>query len=70
MSHCIQEIEWKTYATLEKLASDTARAACLGSPHVVEATVRVQRPHAIAFADSFSVQLTRPRSAFTGELVL
>ena len=56
----IQEVEASRFFLLERLA-DRVLAIVMNSPRVENAAVRVDKPFALRFADSVSVELTKSR---------
>ncbi len=56
----IQHVETGRFQLLEKLASDLL-AIAIESPRVSRAEVRVDKPHALRFADSVAVTLAATR---------
>lgn len=58
----IKEVEASRFFLLEKLAAVILKTV-LTFPKVKEASVRVDKPKALRFADSVSVELTRKRKS-------
>ncbi|PCH42918.1 tetrahydrobiopterin biosynthesis enzymes-like protein [Wolfiporia cocos MD-104 SS10] len=56
--------EASSYLTLEKFVYEMLRLICLTSPSVESATVRAEKPSALAFARTAGVQMTRTRASF------
>ncbi len=59
----IAHVESSQYYLVEKLAAEVARI-CLAYPGVRRATVTVEKPGALRFADSVGVEITRTREDF------
>jgi FolB domain-containing protein len=59
----IAHVEDSRYYLVEKLAAEVARL-CLGYAGVLRATVRVEKPGALRFADSVGIEITRTREDF------
>ncbi len=59
----IAHVEASRYYLVEKLAAEVARV-CLAHQGVQRATVRVEKPGALRFADSVGVEITRTREDF------
>ena len=57
----IETVEQSSFFLIEKLA-DAVLEVCLEDPKVEEATVRIDKPHALRFADSVSVELSKARA--------
>ena len=52
----IELVEKSNYNLLEKLVDEIVHV-CLADPRVGRATVRVDKPHALRFADSVSIEI-------------
>ncbi|MFH1085147.1 MAG: dihydroneopterin aldolase [Chloroflexota bacterium] len=53
-------VETSRFFLVEKMAAEIARI-CLSEPHVLRATVRVEKPGALRFARSVGVEIVRAR---------
>ena len=60
--HIIQEVESSNYYLLERLAKNVLNIV-LEYPKVQEATVRVDKPFALRFADSVSVEMSEAQTS-------
>ncbi|MGE0267183.1 MAG: dihydroneopterin aldolase [Candidatus Omnitrophota bacterium] len=57
----IQKVEQSNFYLIEKLA-DTVLTIIMDDPLIQEATVKVDKPFALRFADSVSIELTQKRT--------
>ncbi|WP_298445646.1 dihydroneopterin triphosphate 2'-epimerase [uncultured Ferrimonas sp.] len=57
----IAHVEHQRFSLLEKLSADVL-ALCCDHPWVETATVEIDKPHALRFADSVSMQLSWQKS--------
>ena len=57
----IHHVENGRFLLLEELVGDVL-AICCDDPAVLEATVTIDKPHALRFADSVSVTMTSTRT--------